>query len=328
MARGKLPEIRSNKSLFSLPDYRTMASNIRITFFGTGGSWPTPLRGLPSVGIQVDDKLNLFDCGEGSQKQIMKSSTSFMKVENVFITHFHGDHFIGLIGMVQSMSFNGRSDPLNIYGPRGAIHMILNALNVGYFRLNFDVKITELDANRTYDFGEFTISTLPNDHPVPALSYCLEEKDLIRIDRQKAEDLAFPVRRLEELRQKGILEIDGRIYSIGDVSAGVRKGRKIVYTGDTRPMQSMVEFSRNADVLIHDTTTDSSLEPKVNEFGHTSAKQAAKIARDANVKRLYLFHYSPRVDDVNTLLTEAREIFPQTFASSDLAEFDVPVNRA
>jgi ribonuclease Z len=113
-----------------------LSSNIKITFFGTGGSWPSPGRGLPAVGIQVDDRLNLFDCGEGTQKQIMKSNSSFMKIENIFITHFHGDHFIGMIGMIQSMSFNGREAPLNIYGPRGAIHMVMNALNVGYFRLN------------------------------------------------------------------------------------------------------------------------------------------------------------------------------------------------
>ncbi|MHB1708274.1 MAG: ribonuclease Z [Thermoplasmataceae archaeon] len=304
-----------------------MASNIKLTFFGTGGSWPTPVRGLPAVGIQIDDRLNLFDCGEGTQKQIMASSTSFMKIENIFISHFHGDHFIGLIGMVQSMSFNGRVTPLNIFGPRGAVRMVLNALNVGYFRLNFDIKITELEDSGSYDFGDFIIRTQPNDHPVPAISFSLEEKDMIRIDREKVDGLGFPVRRLEELRKKGVVEAGGRVFRIEDVSAGTRKGRKIVYTGDTRPMKSTAAFAKGADVLIHDTTTDSSLEPKVNEFGHTSSRQAAEIARDSGVKRLYLFHYSPRVDNVDTLLEEARSIFPQSYASSDLLEYDVPVKR-
>lgn len=304
-----------------------MASNIKMTFFGTGGSWPTPVRSLPALGIQVEDMVNLFDCGEGTQKQIMKSTTSFMKIENIFITHFHGDHFIGLIGMVQSMSFNGRETPLNIYGPKGAIPMVMNALNVGYYRLNFDVKVTELEENGIFDFGDFTIRTMLNDHPVPAISYSLEEKDLIRIDREKALSIGFPVRRLEELRSKGVLEHNGKTYSIHDVSAGIRKGRKIVYTGDTRPMGAMTEFAKEADVLVHDTTTDSSLEPKVNEFGHTSSRQAAEIALKARVKRLYLYHYSPRVEDVNSLLAEARKIFPETYASSDLLEYEVPVNR-
>jgi ribonuclease Z len=162
---------------------------------------------------------------------------------------------------------------------------------------------------------------------VPAISYSLEEKDLVKIDREKAEKAGFPVRRLEELRSKGVVEIEGRLFRLEDVSAGIRKGRKIVYTGDTRPMDTMADFSRNADVLIHDTTTDSSFEPKVNEFGHTSSKQAAKIAADAGVGRLYLFHYSPRIEDTGKLLDEARLIFPRTYASMELMEYDVPVNR-
>ena len=127
-----------------------MASNIKITFIGTGGSWPTPGRGLPSVAVQIDEIINLFDCGEGSQKQLMKSKISFMSIDNVFLTHFHGDHFLGLIGMVQSMSFNNREKPLNVYGPRGAIRILSSALNVGYYRPKFEIRIGE-----PLDFAEF-----------------------------------------------------------------------------------------------------------------------------------------------------------------------------
>ncbi len=300
-----------------------MVSNVKVTFLGTGGSWPVPQRGLPSVAIQVDEITCLFDCGEGTQKQIMRSPISFMRVNKVFITHFHGDHFLGLLGLIQSMSFNNRTEELEVYGPPGAVRILSNALNVGYYTLGFDVKITQLYPGKTYDFDKFAIRTHWNDHPVPALAYSLEEKDLVKIDKEAADRLGIPSRRLEELRNQGAIIYNGRTVKLEEVAMGLRKGRKIVYTGDTRPMESMKEFSRDADVLIHDTSTDSSLEPTVNVYGHTSSRQAAEIARDAGVKKLYLFHYSPRVVDTNTLLEEARGIFPGSELSTDLLEVEV-----
>lgn len=304
-----------------------MASNIKITFIGTGGSWPTPGRGLPSVAIQIDETINLFDCGEGSQKQLMKSKVSFMAIDNVFLTHFHGDHFLGLLGMVQSMSFNNREKPLNIYGPRGAIRILSSALNVGYYRPKFDIRISELDVNSTYDFGKFKLSTMKNDHTVPAMSYRIEEPDMTRIDKKKSDKLGIPPRRLEELRSKGSISLNGKTFTLDQVSGGIRPGRKIVYTGDTRPIPEMVEFARNVDVLIHETSTDSTLEPKVNEFGHTSARQAAEIARDADVGKFFLYHYSPRYETIDSLLNEARNIFPESVASRELLEYEVPARR-
>ncbi|WP_393971876.1 ribonuclease Z [Oxyplasma meridianum] len=304
-----------------------MASIVNITFLGTGGSWPFPGRGLPSIALQIDDTLNLLDCGEGTQKQIMKSNLSFMQIDNIFITHFHGDHFLGLLGLVQSMSFNGRDGDLNIYGPPGAISIISNALNVGYYSLNFRITVNELLLNEEYDFRTFTVTVHKNDHPVPAYSYRFHEKDLVKIDGEKAKQLGIPSRMLEKLRREGSVFYEGKVYRIQDVSAGIRKGRTVVYTGDTRPMEGMAEFARDADVLIHDTTTDSSLEPKVNEFGHSSSRQAAKIALKAGVKRFYLFHYSPRVDNVETLVEEARGIFPESYPSREILEYSIPAHK-
>jgi RNAse Z (EC 3.1.26.11) len=128
---------------------------------------------------------------------------------------------------------------------------------------------------------------------------------------------------LEQLRKSGSLNYGGKLITIEEVSAGIRKGRIIVYTGDTRPMEEMKLFAKNADILIHETTTDSSFEPKVNEFGHTSSRQAAEISRDAEVKKFYLFHYSPRIDDKNVLLEEARKIFENSELSYEGLEFEV-----
>lgn len=213
-----------------------MASSFKITFIGTGGSWPTPGRGLPAVVVQVDEIINLFDCGEGTQKQLMKSPISFMGIDNVFITHFHGDHFLGILGMIQSMSFNNRQKPLNVFGPKGAIKVLSNAFNVGYFNLKFDLIVNELDYDKKYDFEKFSITTFKNDHTVPAMSYKISEYDLVKIDRDKADSLGVPPRKLEELREKGSIEVEGNIFTLDQVSAGIKKGRSIVYTGDTRPM--------------------------------------------------------------------------------------------
>lgn len=304
-----------------------MASNIKVTFLGTGGSWPSPGRGMPAVAVQVDEIVNLFDCGEGTQKQIMKSNLSFMKIRNVFITHFHGDHFLGLIGLIQSMSFNGREDPLDIYGPFGAIQILSNALSVGYYTLTFRVRVHELEAGKTYDLEKFDISTLKNDHPVPCISYKLSEKSMLKIDGEKAEKIGIPSRKLEKLRNEGSIVHDGRVVKIEEVLKGRRPGRVIVYTGDTRPMDTMAEFVSGADVFIHDTSTDSSYEPTVNEYGHCSSRQAAEIARDGNVKKFFLFHYSPRIDNPDVLLKEAKEIFPETYLSRELLEVEVRASK-
>lgn len=300
-----------------------MASNIKLTFLGTGGSWPSPGRGLPSIAVQIDDVLNIFDCGEGTQKQIMKSNMSFMKVRNVFITHFHGDHFLGLLGMIQSMSFNGREDPLDIYGPYGAIQILSNAISVGYYTLSFRIRVHELEPGKTYDMGKFDISTFKNDHPVPCISYRLTEKPMLKIDGDRAKKLGIPSKKLETLRNEGSIVHDGRTVKLEEVLKGKRPGRVIVYTGDTRPLDTMAEFASGADIFVHDTSTDSSYEPVVNQYGHCSSRQAAEIAKKANVKKFFLFHYSPRIDNTEVLLKEAKEIFPESFLSRELLEVEI-----
>ncbi|MCL4349583.1 ribonuclease Z [Ferroplasma acidiphilum] len=303
-----------------------MASNIRITFLGTGGSMPKPGRSLPAVAIQVDDILNLFDCGEGTQKQFMKSGVSFMSLSNIFISHFHADHFLGLPGLLNSLSFMGRTEDLNIFGPVGAVNFIRNAITLGYGRISYNINVVEVIPGTSYNLGKFTIRTLANNHTVPSISYSLEEKDLTKIDRKKVDEIGFPVYRLEELRKNGKVELNGKEYLLNDVAMGIKKGRKIVYTGDTRPVPEMPEFAKNADVLIHDTTMDSSMEPMVNEYGHSSARQAAESALKGGVKKLFLFHYSSRYNDLDILLKDAKKVFPESYLSHELEQYDIEKN--
>jgi ribonuclease Z len=304
-----------------------MASTIRIVFFGTGGSWPSPERNVMSIGVQIDSEVLLFDCGEGTQRQMMRTNMSFMKIKRIFITHYHGDHFLGLAGLIQTMALNERKETLEIYGPARTIDILSKYLSIGYYSAPFKIILYELQGGETLDFGDYVVKTMPTKHPVPSLAYSIKEKDMPRIDRDKAKSLELSSKILEKLRREGKINYEGREITIGEVSKGIRVGRKIVYSGDTAPMDEMVNFAKDANVLIHEATVDSSLEEQANEYGHSSAKQAAIIAKKANVDNLLLVHISPRYKDARIIEDEARKIFPHSRVMNDLDEFIVKVKK-
>ncbi len=304
-----------------------MASTVRIVFFGTGGSWPSPERNVMSIGIQVDSDVLLFDCGEGTQRQMMRTNMSFMKVKRIFITHYHGDHFLGIAGLVQTMALNERKEPLEIYGPERSIDILTKYLSIGYYSTTFPIYLHELNGGERLDFGDYEILTMRVDHPVPTLAYALKEKDIPRIDRDKAKKLGLSSQILEKLRREGRIEYGGKEITIDEVSGGMRIGRKIVYSGDTKPMEEMIEFARDADVLIHEATVESSLEDKANKYGHSSARQAAEIAKKARVRNLLLVHISPRYKDASVIEKEARSIFSNSMVMKDLDEFVVKIRK-
>jgi len=298
-----------------------------MVFFGTGGSWPSPERNVVSIGIQLDDEILLFDCGEGTQRQIMKSNMSFMKIKKIFITHFHGDHFLGLPGLIQTMALNGRKDSLYIYGPKGTIDFMNALLNIGFYSLGFSIFLHELVEGDSVIEKDFSMSCVKANHPVPALSYSIVEKSEKRINKKKADSLGLKHRELEMLRKNGEIKKDDRLIKIDDVSQQSREGRKIVYSGDTKPFSEFIEFSKNADILIHESTVESSLEEKANKHGHSSARQAAEIAKNADVKKLFLVHLSARYKDSKIILDEAKNIFENVHVPKDLEEFIITVKK-
>ena len=303
-----------------------MISSIRLYFLGTGGSWPTPQRNTLSIGIRVDDEGLLFDCGEGTQTSLMKSSLSLMKIKRIFITHFHGDHFLGLPGLIQTMSFYGRTEPLEIYGPIGASSVLGNLLSIGYYSLNFEIRIEELKGNGSINFGDYSISYAKANHTIPALSYSLTEREYPKLEESKIKEMGVPRHLLEKIRKEGSVQVNGRTISLEDISAGVRKGRKVSYSGDTRRDQSLLELFRNSTVLIHESTGEKSNESKVISYGHSTGNDAGIQARDSNSRKLILIHFSPRYNDIKPILEEARSVFQNVTAAEELMELEVGIN--
>ena len=303
-----------------------MISSIRLYFLGTGGSWPTPQRNTLSIGIRVDDEGLLFDCGEGTQTSLMKSSLSLMKIKRIFITHFHGDHFLGLPGLIQTMSFYGRTEPLEIYGPIGASSVLGNLLSIGYYSLNFEIRIEELKGSGSVNFGDYSISYAKANHTIPALSYSLTEREYPKLEESKIKEMGVPRHLLEKIRREGSVQVNGRTISLEDISAGIRKGRKVSYSGDTRRDQSLLELFRNSTVLIHESTGEKSNENKVISYGHSTGNDAGIQARDSNSRKLILIHFSPRYNDIKPILEEARSVFQNVTAAEELMEMEVGIN--
>lgn len=298
---------------------------MRVVFLGTGGSLPTPQRNVSAVAVQTGSDILLFDCGEGTQRQFMSSSVSFMKITSVFITHLHGDHFLGLPAMLQSMSFSGRTRPLYVHGPEGTEEAMRAMLGLGYFTPGFHVLARDLEEDEGVELPGLRVTPVPVDHTVPAYAYVLEEESRPgKFNPERAKELGVPegpaFRRLQEGEPVKVGEATVRPEQ---VMGPKRRGRKIVISGDTRPCDRLVRAAQGADLLIHEATLHSSLRSEAMEYGHSTAADAAKVAKAANVKLLYLYHFSNRYEDADPLLEEARGIFPQTFLAEDFGSVQV-----
>jgi ribonuclease Z len=294
---------------------------MRIIFLGTAGSWPTKERSASAIALDTERELVLFDCGEGTQRQFFQSPVSFMKVRRVFITHFHGDHFLGLPGLIQSMCLNNRTEPLDVYGPPDTRDMMERVLGLGYFTLRFPVHVHPLQPGAEVELDGYTVRTGPATHPVPALSYRFDEASKRgRFDADRAHALGVHGVDFRHLEAGESVRVEGRVVYPEDVIGPARPGRSIVYSGDTAPSDEVRKLARRASVLIHEATVGQDLEPEANAWGHSSARQAAHLAHDAEVERLLLTHFSSRYKELDPLEVEARAIFPSTDAARDFAD--------
>jgi len=298
---------------------------IVITFLGTVSGIPSKDRNHPAIVLEYfyyrKDTL-LFDCGEGTQKQLMKAGISFMDISKIFITHWHADHFSGLIPLLQTMNLEKRKSELTIFAPE-ASRFVQGILNLGYFGLRFPVKAIDvpfegINATKIYETKLYEVLSIPVLHTVPSVAFAFKEKDVWRIDEEKLKELGLKKGKwLKELKEKGEAFYNGRKVRIEDV-ARLQKGLKVVYSGDTKPCENLVELSKDADLLIHDATFLEEDED-VQKY-HSSVKDAARIAKKANVKKLILTHISRRYqkEDVERLLNEAKEVFDNVEVAYDL----------
>jgi len=301
-------------------------TQLSVIFLGTGGSWPTIKRNVSSLAVKRGSEIILFDCGEGTQRQFQKSNLSYMQISKIFITHFHGDHFLGLPGLIQTMQLNDREKPVYIYGPRGMNKLTSQLLSLGYFRPSYQVISHEVKDGDTIDFDGYTVRALQVDHNVPALAYSLEEdRRPGKFDKPKALKLGVPEGPLFSKLQHGqsVTLANGEKITPDMILGPSRIGRKIVITGDTKPCNKLVGFSKGADVLIHDATFDSELQEIAGEYGHATAYQAAEIAKKAKVEKLFLTHISPRYNDYLVLENDAKKIFKNSFVARDFQEIEV-----
>lgn len=300
---------------------------MRIIFLGTGGGMPSRRRGLPAIAIKYAGSTLLFDCGESTQRQAMLAGLGFKKDFKIFLTHLHGDHVLGLPGLLYTMSMLDRNDPVEIYGPTGTKEVVKALLVTTGGTVGFPFKVTEVSEGTVYVSQEYKVEAIKTEHTTESLAYKLQEKERPgKMRVEYLESIGLPRGPLWGKLQRGhTIVYKGRTITPEEAVGPPRKGRVVVYTGDTRPTEKIVEFSRNADVLIHDATFSHELFERAKAEGHSTAKEAAEVAAAASVKRLYLFHISPRYDDEpERLLSEARSIFPQTYLSEDLMQFDVP----
>ncbi|HEY6586228.1 MAG TPA: ribonuclease Z [Candidatus Methanoperedens sp.] len=297
----------------------------RVTFLGTGGSLPTPDRNPSSVFVNREGDMMLFDCGEGTQQQMMRAKTG-MTLDSIFITHFHADHFLGIPGLIQTMSFNGREEPLDIYGPVWTKQFINLLIQLGYYKLGFVINAHELEDGDIIDKGDYSIKAVGTDHGIPSLGYVLAEKKRVgRFNREKAIELGIPVGRLFSKLQSGeAIIINGKTILPSQVVGESRPGRKIVYSGDTRPCENLEKESAGADLLIHESTLAEDLKDWALETKHSTSKEAALIAKNANVKQLVLTHISSRYSEKrDVLLHEAKKVFGNSIIAEELMEIEV-----
>jgi len=300
---------------------------LKVTFLGTSGSMPTPERGSASVAVRLGREVLLLDCGEGTQRQMVAARIGFTRVSSILLTHLHGDHVLGAPGLLQSMTLQRRETPLDVYGPRGT-HAFLQCVSSTVGGPGFPVTVHEIaEPGVVAETKGYTVEVARADHRVEAWSYAIVEKPRSgRFHPERARGLGVPQGVLWKRLQDGEdIEVGGRVVRAADIVDPPRPGRKIVYTGDTRPSDAVASLARGSDLLIHEATFGGELAERAEEDGHSTAGQAAGVASKAGARRLILTHISGRYGDVAPLLEEARKVFPGTDAASDLLTFDVPL---
>ena len=303
------------------------AMPLLVRFLGTAASRPTVERGVSSLAVIREGETILFDCGEGTQRQMMRYGISFA-FDDLFFTHVHSDHILGLTGLVRTLALQGRTDPLRLWGPRGAGKTLRQCISIGGDRATFPIEITELEPGESVKKPDYRIDAFAVSHgPSQSLGYALvEEERLGRFNPDLARAMGIPEGPLWGRIHKGqsITLDDGRVIEPAVLVGERRRGRRIVITGDTRPCENTIVAARDADLLIHEATFADDEAARALETGHSTAREAAEVARKAGARRLVLTHISARYSrDAHELEREARSVFPRASIARDGTEIEL-----
>jgi ribonuclease Z len=294
--------------------------DLSLFFVGTGGSVPSARRGLPAVLVRRGGDRLLFDCGEGTQRQLLRS-VGLIDMDSVFITHFHADHWLGLPGMLKSLALRERSQPLTVYGPRG-LSELMGVMRVVYGRLPYRMNIVQLEPAQTVERDGYLVAAIPVVHRADAsFGYAIvEDPRPGHLDARLAQELG-----VQPGPDFGRLQRGETVSGVRpeQVMGAQREGRKIVISGDTAPCEPLAVAAHEADVLVHEATFSEEEAERARETSHSTARQAGEIARRADVRMLALTHFSTRYAG-GELLEEARAVFPHTEAPRDFDTIDVP----
>ena len=299
---------------------------LNVTFLGTAGSLPTPERNPSAILINREGEMLLFDCGEGTQRQMMRARTGMIRLNHIFLTHLHADHILGIPGLLETMAFQGREKPLIIAGPTHTLRLVETFKTVCYFSRDFEVQAVELKPGDVLSMDGYQVEAIETRHSVPSLGYCLKEDlRLGRFNRDAAMALGIlPGPLFGKLQHGQSVEADGKMIRPDQVMGPPRPGRKIVYTGDTRPCRTVEVASHDADLLIHDCALADDMADWAKETKHSTAGEAAQVAKRANVRQLVLTHISSRYsEDTSPLLRNARSIFERTMVAEDLMTLEI-----
>jgi ribonuclease Z len=296
-----------------------------VVFLGTSGSMPTAKRALTATLVRRGGDRLLFDCAEGTQRQLLRSDIGLVELEEIFLTHYHADHYLGLPGMLKTFALRGREVPLTVYGPRG-LNDLFGTLRRIFGRLPYPVSTVELEPRASLERNGYRIETFAVDHGVEALGYrIVEDGRPGRFDVDEADRLGVPDGPERGLLQRGesVTLADGRLVSPSDVLGEPRAGRTVVLTGDTAPTASVVEAATGADLLVHEATFLADERERARETSHSTAGEAALVAREAGVELLALTHVSTRYFG-HQVVDEATQLFPATVVPRDFDLVTIP----
>ncbi|MDQ3859452.1 MAG: ribonuclease Z [Actinomycetota bacterium] len=299
--------------------------DLDIVFLGTSGSVPTARRAPSSLLVRRGGERLLFDCGEGTQRQLLRSRIGLVDLSEVFLTHYHADHYLGLPGMMKTFALRGRELPLTVYGPSGLVELFSSLQRI-FGKLTYPYELIEVRPGDVVDRGEYGLAAFRVNHVHHSIGYALVESPRPgRFDVDAATALGVPAGPLFGLLQQGetVTLADGTSVRPEQVLGPARAGRKLVVTGDTRPAPAVADVGQEADVLVHDGTFGHEERDRADETGHSTARAAAEVAKLARVRMLVLTHLSNRYFGPE-IAREARAVFPETVVPRDFDIIEVP----